>query len=53
MWFTINLHEIILMIDYAWNKMFACLNSNDKAIAERRWTSLTREQFLLPTLYYE
>ena len=43
---TIEPHEIILIINYAWKKSFAPCTSNKKAIAERGWFPLNRALLL-------
>ena len=48
---TINLHEIVLMINYAWDNLLACFTSNKKLIAERIWKLLNRKLLTLPILH--
>ena len=47
---TIDAHEIIIMVNYAWELSFARCAKNKKAIADRGWSPLNRAILLNPTI---
>ena len=47
---TISAHDIIGIINYAWSKSFARVDSNKKAIAERGWFPYNRNLMLDPSI---
>jgi len=44
--FTIEVNEIMVLINYVWEKSFARVESNRKAISERGWYYLNRNILL-------
>jgi hypothetical protein len=48
--FTLNKEDVIPVVHKAWNGSFACVNSNQNAIAKRGWMPLTYNCLLHPEI---